>query len=68
MSRWGTITLTLACLVNSLGQVMDPSIFRDCPMDLNELLFGARFEERVDYDSEGHSVFVDLTSLQVRRP
>lgn len=44
---------------------MDPTIFKDEPMNLADALFGTNFKDRVQYDPEAHSLFIDLTCLQV---
>ena len=52
----------------SIGKVrsMDPRIFATGPMDLNQLLLGRRFADRIHYDPERNLLFVNLGGLHVR--
>jgi len=46
--------------------LMDPRIFRDQPMELEETLLGIGIAERVSYDAERNIVFLNLEGLHVR--
>jgi len=45
---------------------MDPRIFRDQPMELEETLLGIGISERVSYDAERNILFLNLEGLHVR--
>ena len=46
--------------------LMDPRIFRDQPMELEETLLGIGIAERVSYDAERNILFLNLEGLHVR--
>ena len=46
--------------------MMDPRIFRDQPMELEETLLGIGIAERVSYDAERNILFLNLEGLHVR--
>jgi propionate CoA-transferase len=46
--------------------LMDPRIFRDQPMELEETLLGIGIAERVSYDAERNTLFLNLEGLHVR--
>jgi len=46
--------------------MMDPRIFRDEPMQLEETLLGIGIAERVSYDAERNILFLNLEGLHVR--
>jgi len=46
--------------------MMDPRIFRDQPMQLEETLLGIGISERVSYDAERNILFLNLEGLHVR--
>ena len=46
--------------------LMDPRIFRDQPMELEETLLGIGIGERVSYDAERNILFLNLEGLHVR--
>jgi len=46
--------------------IMDPRIFRDQPMELEETLLGIGISERVSYDAERNILFLNLEGLHVR--
>jgi len=46
--------------------MMDPRIFRDQPMELEETLLGIGISERVSYDAERNILFLNLEGLHVR--
>ena len=52
-------------IVRSPG-MMDPRIFRDQPMQLEETLLGIGIAERVSYDAERNILFLNLEGLHVR--
>lgn len=52
-------------LVRNPG-VMDPRIFRDEPMQLEETLLGMGIAERVSYDTQRNTMFLNLEGLHVR--
>jgi propionate CoA-transferase len=45
---------------------MDPRIFRDEPMQLEETLLGIGLEERLSYDAERNTLFLNLEGMHVR--
>ena len=45
---------------------MDPRIFRDEPMQLEETLLGLGLAERVSYDAERNTLFLNLEGMHVR--
>ena len=45
---------------------MDPRIFRDEPMQLEDTLLGLGLAERISYDAERNTLFVNLEGLHVR--
>jgi propionate CoA-transferase len=47
-------------------QPMDPRIFRDEPMQLDDTLLGRRLEDRVSYDTERNLLFLNLEGLTLR--
>ena len=47
---------------------MDPRIFRDEPMQLDETLLGLGLAERVSYDAERNILFLNLEGLHVQAP
>ena len=46
--------------------LMDPRIFRDEPMQLEETLLGIGLAERVSYDAERNTLFLNLEGMHVR--
>ena len=46
--------------------MMDPRIFRDQPMELEETLLGIGIAERVSYDAKRNILFLNLEGLHVR--
>ena len=46
--------------------LMDPRIFRDQPMELEETLLGIGIADRVSYDAERNTLFLNLEGLHVR--
>jgi len=46
--------------------VMDARIFRDEPMQLEETLLGLGLAERISYDAERNTVFLNLEGMHVR--
>jgi propionate CoA-transferase len=46
--------------------LMDPRIFRDEPMQLEETLLGIGMAERVSYDAERNTLFLNLEGFHVR--
>ncbi len=46
--------------------MMDPRIFRDQPMELEETLLGIGIAERISYDAERNILFLNLEGLHVR--
>jgi propionate CoA-transferase len=46
--------------------LMDPRIFRDEPMQLEETLLGIGLNERVSYDAERNILFLNLEGMHVR--
>jgi len=46
--------------------LMDPRIFHDQPMELEETLLGIGIAERVSYDAERNTLFLNLEGLHVR--
>ena len=46
--------------------LMDPRIFRDQPMQLEETLLGIGLEERLSYDAERNILFLNLEGMHVR--
>ena len=57
--------MEFAPIVRNPG-LMDPRIFRDQPMELEETLLGIGIAERVSYDAERNIVFLNLEGLHVR--
>jgi len=47
-------------------ELMDPRIFRDQPMELEETLLGIGIGERVSYDAARNTLFLNLEGLHVR--
>jgi len=47
-------------------RVMDPRIFRDEPMQLEDTLLGLGLAERISYDVSRNTIFLNLEGLQVR--
>ena len=45
---------------------MDPRIFRDEPMQLEETLLGLSLAERISYDAERNTVFLNLEGMHVK--
>jgi len=45
---------------------MDPRIFRDQPMQLDETLLGLGMKERVSYDAQRNTLFLNLEGFHVR--
>jgi len=45
---------------------MDPRIFRDAPMGLDHMLLGRNLADRVTYDSERNTLFVNFEGFEVR--
>jgi propionate CoA-transferase len=45
---------------------MDPRIFRDEPMQLEDTLLGLGLQERISYDAERNTVFLNLEGMQVK--
>jgi propionate CoA-transferase len=45
---------------------MDPRIFRDEPMQLEETLLGIGLEERLSYDPDRNTIFLNLEGMRVR--
>jgi propionate CoA-transferase len=47
-------------------RLMDARIFRDEPMQLDDVLLGLRLEDRVSYDAQRNLVFLNLEGLTLR--
>ncbi len=47
-------------------QPMDASIFRDQPMGLRDRLFDIHIEDRLAYDTDTNTVFMDYSGMRVR--
>jgi propionate CoA-transferase len=45
--------------------VMDPAIFRDAPMDLLEKNFSLNMEQRLHYDKDTNTLYVDMKHVSV---
>ena len=47
-------------------RLMDPRIFRDEPMQLEETLLGLGLQERLSYDPDRNTIFLNLEGMRVR--
>ena len=45
---------------------MDPRIFRPGPMGLEQVLLGLSLAERISYDPERNTLFINFEGFQVR--
>jgi propionate CoA-transferase len=45
---------------------MDPRIFREEPMQLEDTLLGLGLQERISYDAERNTIFLNLEGMQVK--
>lgn len=53
-------------LVGVESDPMDPAIFRDEPMRLRDRLLDIRIEDRLSYDAEANTVFMNYAGMRVR--
>ena len=45
---------------------MDPRIFRDLPMQLEDTLLGIGLSERISYDEARNTIFLNLEGMHIR--